>query len=47
MSGYAQSIVSAGGVLEDGVILLEKPFTEPVLLAKVEQALLAQVMAAV
>jgi len=46
MSGYAQSIVSAGGVLDEGVILLEKPFTEPVLLAKVEQAL-AEVMAAV
>jgi hypothetical protein len=45
MSGYAQSIVSAGGVLDEGVILLEKPFTEPILLAKVEQAL-AEAMAA-
>ena len=47
MSGYAQPIVSAGGVLEEGVLLLEKPFTEPALLAKVEQALRAEVMAAV
>ena len=47
MSGYAQPIVSAGGVLEEGVLLLEKPFTEPALLAKVEQALRAEVMAAI
>jgi CheY-like chemotaxis protein len=47
MSGYAQPIVSAGGILEEGVLLLEKPFTEPVLLAKVEQALRAEVLAAI
>ncbi len=47
MSGYAQPIVSAGGILEEGVLLLEKPFTEPVLLAKVEQALRAEVLVAI
>jgi PAS domain S-box-containing protein len=47
MSGYARPIVSAGGTLDDGVLLLEKPFTEPVLLAKVEQALRAEVLAAI
>ena len=39
MSGYAQPILGVGGALEDGVLLLEKPFTEPALLAKVEEAL--------
>jgi PAS domain S-box-containing protein len=44
MSGYAQPMLLEGGILEDGILLLEKPFTEPVLLAKVEQALHAEVM---
>jgi PAS domain S-box-containing protein len=44
MSGYAQPMLGDGGILEDGVILLEKPFTEPVLLAKVELALRAEVL---
>jgi CheY-like chemotaxis protein len=39
MSGYAQLMLGDGGTLKEGVMLLEKPFTEPVLLAKVEQAL--------
>jgi PAS domain S-box-containing protein len=39
MSGYAQPMLGDGGILEEGILLLEKPFTEPVLLAKVEQAL--------
>ncbi|MHB8688890.1 MAG: ATP-binding protein [Candidatus Dormibacteraceae bacterium] len=39
MSGYAQTILGDGGTLADGVLLLEKPFTEAVLLGKVEQAL--------
>jgi PAS domain S-box-containing protein len=39
MSGYAQPIMGDGGTLGRGVLLLEKPFTEPLLLAKVEQAL--------
>jgi CheY-like chemotaxis protein len=39
MSGYAQPMVEDGGTLEDGVLLLEKPFTEHVLLDGVEHAL--------
>jgi signal transduction histidine kinase/CheY-like chemotaxis protein len=39
MSGYAQPMVDNGGTLEDGVLLIEKPFTEPVLLDGVEHAL--------
>ena len=41
MSGYAEPILGEGGTLERGVLLLEKPFTEPALIAKVEQALRA------
>jgi len=41
MSGYAQPILGVGGTLDDGVLLLEKPFTEPALLAKVKEALRA------
>ena len=44
MSGYAQPMLGDGGILEKGVILLEKPFTEPVLLAKLEQALHAEIL---
>jgi PAS domain S-box-containing protein len=44
MSGYAQPMLGDGGILEQGVILLEKPFTEPVLLAKVELALRTEVL---
>ena len=44
MSGYAQPMLGDGEILEDGVILLEKPFNEPVLLAKVELALHAEVL---
>jgi CheY-like chemotaxis protein len=39
MSGYAQPILGDDGTLEDGVLLVEKPFTEPLLLAKVDHAL--------
>jgi len=39
VSGYAQPILGVGGTLDDGVLLLEKPFTERALLAKVEEAL--------
>ena len=46
MSGYAQTILGDGGTLAEGVLLLEKPFTEPVLLAKVEQALHVAVLVA-
>ena len=44
MSGYAQPIMGDGGTLDKGVLLLEKPFTEQVLLAKVEQALQAPLL---
>jgi PAS domain S-box-containing protein len=44
MSGYAQPMLGESGILEEGILLLEKPFTEPALLAKVEQALHAEVM---
>ena len=39
MSGYAQPALAAQGSLEPGVALLDKPFSEPVLLAKVSQVL--------
>ena len=39
MSGYAKPILGDDGTLEDGVLLVEKPFTEPVLLAKVDHAI--------
>jgi PAS domain S-box-containing protein len=39
MSGYAEPILGDNGTLEEGVLLLEKPFTEPVLLAMVNHAL--------
>jgi PAS domain S-box-containing protein len=39
MSGYAEPILGDDGTLEEGVLLLEKPFTEPVLLARVNHAL--------
>jgi PAS domain S-box-containing protein len=39
MSGYAQPILDAGERLPDGMLLIEKPFSEHTLLAKVQQAL--------
>jgi PAS domain S-box-containing protein len=39
MSGYAQPVLASKGTLEPGVTLLEKPFSEPVLLAKVRAVL--------
>jgi hypothetical protein len=39
MSGYAQPVLASKGTLEAGVVLLEKPFSEPVLLAKVREVL--------
>ena len=44
MSGYAQPILGDGGTLDDDVQLVEKPFTEPVLLAKVDRALSARAL---
>jgi PAS domain S-box-containing protein len=42
MSGYAQPMLGASGTLEAGVVLIEKPFTGPVLLARVREVLEAK-----
>ncbi len=39
MSGFAHPILDSGGHLEPGVMLIEKPFSAPILLAKVRQVL--------
>jgi len=39
MSGYAEPALGASGTLEPGAILLEKPFTEPIVLALVRRVL--------
>ena len=39
MSGFAQPILDAGGHLDAGVTLIEKPFSGPVLLAEVARVL--------
>jgi two-component system, cell cycle sensor histidine kinase and response regulator CckA len=39
MSGYAHSVLTSAHTLEPGVTLIEKPFTESALLAKVRQVL--------
>jgi PAS domain S-box-containing protein len=39
MSGFAQPALGAGGALSPDVVLLDKPFTEPALLARVRQVL--------
>jgi PAS domain S-box-containing protein len=39
MSGYAEPILTSQGTLEPGVSLIEKPFSEPQLLAKVREVL--------
>lgn len=39
MSGYSDGFVGAHRVLEDGMVLLNKPFTEDVLIRKVRQVL--------
>jgi len=39
MSGFAQPALGANGTLPPGVALLDKPFTEPTLLARVRQVL--------
>jgi CheY-like chemotaxis protein len=39
MSGYAQGVLDARGTLVEGVTLVEKPFSEPILLAKVREVL--------
>jgi two-component system, cell cycle sensor histidine kinase and response regulator CckA len=39
MSGFAQPALAANGKLQPGVILLDKPFNEPTLLARVREVL--------
>jgi len=39
MSGYAQPVLASQGTLDPGVTLVEKPFSEPVLLQHVRQVL--------
>ncbi|WP_344167657.1 PAS domain S-box protein [Pilimelia columellifera] len=39
MSGYAEPVLTAQGTLDDGVVLLSKPFTETDLLAMVQEVL--------
>jgi PAS domain S-box-containing protein len=39
MSGYAEPMLGESGTLDPGVVLMEKPFTEPVLLAHVRKVL--------
>lgn len=39
ISGYTDSFVASHGVLEEGMVLLHKPFTEEVLIRKVRQVL--------
>jgi len=46
MSGYTDSFIAGHGVLEQGIALLHKPFTEEALLAKVRQVLDAPSLAA-
>jgi CheY-like chemotaxis protein len=46
MSGYAQPVLASQGTLEEGVILVEKPFTEAALIAKVREVLDKQLEAA-
>jgi CheY-like chemotaxis protein len=42
MSGYTQGLLSAQGVLEPGIHLIEKPFSETALLTKVHEVLNAE-----
>jgi PAS domain S-box-containing protein len=39
ISGYAQPVLASRGTLDEGVTLLEKPFSEPALLLKVREVL--------
>jgi CheY-like chemotaxis protein len=41
MSGYAQPILASQGTLEPGIVLVEKPFTEQVLLDRINHVLTA------
>ena len=39
ISGYAQAVLGSQGTLDPGVVLLEKPFSEAQLLAKVREVM--------
>lgn len=39
MSGYTADVLAPHGVLDDGVVFLEKPFTKQTLVRKVKEAL--------
>jgi FixJ family two-component response regulator len=39
MSGYAHPVLASQGTLDPGVVLVEKPFTETVLLDRARDAL--------
>ena len=39
MSGYTQGLLSAQGILEPGIHLVEKPFSEASLLTKLQAVL--------
>jgi CheY-like chemotaxis protein len=41
MSGYAQPVLTNQGTLEPDVTLIEKPFTEPALLARIREVFAA------
>ena len=41
MSGYTEGLLSAQGVLEPGVNLIEKPFSKTALLTKLREVLAA------
>jgi hypothetical protein len=39
MSGYAHPVLTSQGSLEEGVVLVEKPFTAATLLARIRQVI--------
>jgi hypothetical protein len=39
MSGYAQPVLASQGTLDPGVTLVEKPFTETSLIARIREVL--------
>jgi len=40
MSGYSNDVISHSGILEEGVILIEKPFTPETLLKRIQKVLM-------
>jgi DNA-binding response OmpR family regulator len=39
MSGYTENVITSGGLLEEGLSFLQKPFSPAVLAAKIREAL--------